>query len=420
MQGEIAKLLVLGLLSMLGTVAINRGAVAYHDGLRTRVPELRNGESTRRQLAAYAYSISIGFIVAYALPYSLATGIIVIHIILLAADVIGVRVASVSVAGGLGFVYGVVATWVIDLFVLWIKHLPLIVPNLQLMWLPLGYSFPLLAAVAAAQVFGVSRGVIAALFTLAVWKVADLVMHGSWTGQMTFTGGSVALFVTSAIVIAAAYRRTTPPAFDIETYDPQIARVRRNWLFMVPAAALIALAASQSWLAGEPIQLVMLTLHQPHTAALVALFSTVGFVPMMAMTGLVSGVWNQDGYPDWILGIGYAVGNPIAAVLGGAIVIGIELVSLRRVGYILSTHPGIHDMGAAMRDAMDIVPTISILAGAVWAALTVAGPAGALVVVGAVALNDLKGRPIIPMAMPVFAYLAVGVVVGVVRQTGVV
>lgn len=420
MQGEIAKLAVMGLLGMSGSVAINRGAVAYHDGLRIRVPELWSGESTRRQLAAYAYAISIGFIVAYALPFSLATGIIVIHIILLAADIIGVRTANVYLAGVLGFVYALAAVGLIDLFVTGIKHLPIIVPNMQLMWLPLAYSFPLLPAVAAAQVFGVSRGTIAALFTLLVWKVTDVVMHGGWTIPMTFTGGSIALFVTSVIVVAAAYRRSTTPAFDISTYEPAIRRVRRNWIYTVPVAALIALAASQSWLAGEPIQLVMLALHQPHTAALVALFSTIGFIPMMAMTGLVSGVWNQDGYPDWILGIGYAAGNPVAAFLGGAAVMTVELVSLRRVGYILSTHPGMHDMGAAMRDAMDIVPTLSILAGAVWAALTIAGPAGVMVVLGATALNDLKGRPIIPMAMPVFAYLAVGIAVGFGRQAGIV
>jgi hypothetical protein len=53
----------------------------------------------------------------------------------------------------------------------------------------------------------------------------------------------------------------------------------------------------------------------------------------------------------------------------------------------------------------------SVLAGAVAAATGLAGPLGAVSVIGAFALNDVKGRPVMPLAMPVFAFL--GVVVAV-------
>ena len=50
------------------------------------------------------------------------------------------------------------------------------------------------------------------------------------------------------------------------------------------------------------------------------MFSSIGFVPLQGMTGLVSGVWNQHGYPDWFLGAGYLTPNPaIAAVAGAAL-----------------------------------------------------------------------------------------------------
>jgi hypothetical protein len=72
-----------------------------------------------------------------------------------------------------------------------------------------------------------------------------------------------------------------------------------------------------------------------------------------------------------------------------------------------------------MRDALDLLPNLAVLAGGVWAAIAVAGPPGAAVVVGAYYLNDVKGRPVTPLAVPVFAYLLVAVVSGLGLRLGV-
>jgi hypothetical protein len=136
------------------------------------------------------------------------------------------------------------------------------------------------------------------------------------------------------------------------------------------------------------------------------------------MTGLVSGIWNQDGYPDWFLGLGYVIGNPFGAAFAGAAAMGVELVSLRAVGRLLVTRPGVSDLGNAIRVSLDVLPSITVLAGGVFAAIAVAGPVGACVVVAAAYLNDLKGRPITPLAVPVFAYLLVAVVHGIGANLG--
>lgn len=52
-------------------------------------------------------------------------------------------------------------------------------------------------------------------------------------------------------------------------------------------------------------------------------------------------------------------------------------------------------------------------------AIHAAGPAGAAVVVAAYYLNDVKGRPVTPLAVPVFAYLLVAVLSGQGMRLGV-
>jgi hypothetical protein len=39
-------------------------------------------------------------------------------------------------------------------------------------------------------------------------------------------------------------------------------------------------------------------------------------------------------------------------------------------------------------------------------------------VIGASALNDIKGRPVMPLAVPVIAFLAVAVVSGLAKNAG--
>ena len=91
MQDEIVKLLVVGALGAVSATAAHRNIAIYHDGLRTSVADITSGVKTRREMASYAYTISIGFVVAFALPFALASGIIIIHMIMLGTDVIGVR-----------------------------------------------------------------------------------------------------------------------------------------------------------------------------------------------------------------------------------------------------------------------------------------------------------------------------------------
>ena len=420
MQDEIAKLLVIGALGAVSSAAAHRNIAIYHDGLRTSVADITAGLKTRREVAKYAYTISIGFVVAYALPFALASGILIIHMIMLGADVIGVRSRRLVEALAAGGAWGVAVTGAVDLFVKGVQHLPLATTGRDLLWMPLTFSLPLLGAATAAQAHGFRAGVIATLAPGAIWGAA----FGVWDAAdpesaTTFGSGLIAFAAVMVALVIAALRDRADDETDLSFFDDNIRRIRGNWMYLLPIAALIAITASSGWVGGEPVQVALISSHHLEGAAAVAVFSTIGFVPLQGMTGLVSGVWNQHGYPDWFLGAGYLTGSPAVAAVAGAALMGVELLTLRRVAWLLTARPGVTTLGSAVRESLEIVPTLAMLAGGVLAATAVGGPVGAFTVIGVYLLNDKRGRPVMPMAAPVIGYLLVLVATGLAHKAGV-
>ena len=125
MQDEVVKLLVVGALGAVSAVASHHNVAIYHDGLRTSVADITSGLKTRRELASYGYTISIGFVVAFALPFALASGIMIIHMIMLGTDVVGIRSRRTIEAITGGFAWGVFTVGAVDLFVEGVQRLPL-------------------------------------------------------------------------------------------------------------------------------------------------------------------------------------------------------------------------------------------------------------------------------------------------------
>jgi len=99
------KALLFGGIGALAALLANRALSAYHDGLRPLMPEYRRGEVSHEVMGRKAFDMSIGFILFYALPFSLVNGVMVSHTIFLAADVIGVRFGRPILAVLAGAVY---------------------------------------------------------------------------------------------------------------------------------------------------------------------------------------------------------------------------------------------------------------------------------------------------------------------------
>ena len=103
---DFLKIAIFALMGGYATFLANKTIAVYHDGLRPMMPEFINGNISRREMLGISFAISIGFITGFAMPITLATGIIVVHIVLLAADIIGVSIGSTVVAVVAGALWG--------------------------------------------------------------------------------------------------------------------------------------------------------------------------------------------------------------------------------------------------------------------------------------------------------------------------
>ena len=399
------KAALFGLLTALSALAAHRGAAVYHDGLRTSVPGLMAGTTTREELGRYASALSLGFVFGYAIPFTLVSGITTIWIVLLAGDVIGIRFARLPVATAVAFAWGVVASVAVDM--IWTLAILPLDGFGDALFTPLAYGFLMVGPLTAVRLHGVRVGLLVALVQVVVWRAADQ-LAGSPDPLLawTLTGGAVGLVVTTIVLLGLAWWKG-PASEAMRDIEAPIARIRHNWPLLVGPAALIAVVASQGWLAGDPFQVALVRLDAAPIAALAALWVAIAFFPLIAMTGVVSGVWNQAGYADWYLAAGFLGRHPLVAAGGAIAMVVIELVTFPFVARSVLSRPGIHMLATAARESMDDVAMFATVGGAVAAGWIVAGGLGISAVVGAVALNEARARPVLPAAAPLLGLLLI-------------
>jgi hypothetical protein len=417
---EPLKFVLFGLIGAVSALAVNRTIAVYHDGLRTSMLELTSGQKSRKDLTRYAYSISASFLFAYALPYSLASGVVMMHMIFLGVDIIGVRIAHPALATLSGLLYGVMVSATVDGFLRILLDLHVDRGPLQSIWEPVAVAVPMVAAVAAGRHFGTRWGIVASAGTAVVWVGVYSTLRTIHEDSLdaVIASGAIALAITTIVVVAVAIRAGSASNADVTAFAEKISAIQRNWPVLMVASALIAVAASQMWLAGDPAQTALIASGHPASAAAVAFVGTIGYAPVIGMTGMVSGVWIQQGIPDWILGIGYLAHNPIIAAVGGALALAIEMALLKPLCNFLVRNPSMSLLGNAFREAFDIVPTYAILAGAVAAAAQLASAAGVCAVIAAFAFNETKGRPLSPLGVPIIVVVGMCVLRGLSQQAG--
>lgn len=389
LTGPIATFALIGALA---AFVANRALSIYHDGVRPLVPSWRTGELDRADVARHAFRISWGFIAFFALPFTLATGVMVSHTIFLAADVLGLSIVSPWLAALAGCAWGAAVTAVTfglsQLFAL--LPLPMTVP---MHWLltPLSAAFALVPAVAGIRLKGVRYGAVVLGITLAGREVWQL-LGAPWGVSPE---GAAALAGLLALVIPQMTAPPRPVDPDLMAlFSANMHAARRGWPLLLPVAALTAWAASRFWLAGDPAAAILVAGFRPVDAAIFAILSAVGFFPLAVTTAQASGTYTTQGYCDWIPAAGYLFAGSAVAPLAGAALMGVELAGLPVFTRFLLGRPGWMELGAAIRDAMVGVLEVALLVGGVLAAVHAWPGLGALIVVGLYLLNEAAGAPV--------------------------
>ena len=318
---EVAEARVIGALGAASAAAANRNIAIYHDGLRTSVDELESGERDAPTSPAYAYRISIGFVVAYALPFALASGILTIHMILLGTDVIGVRAARRPRRRRPALAWGArrrrrgrpvrrTAS----------SACPSTTTGRDLLWLPLVYALPLLGVVVAAGAPRLPRGRRRGRGDAGRLgaRARGAALRPTRARRPSFGSGLVALASSSSPSRSSPCASGPEEAPDLAFFEDNVRRARRGWPLLLPIAApdrrhgVVRLDRRRAG-AARAARLEPSRGRRRWSRS----FSAIGFLPLQGMTGLVSGVWNQDGYPDWFLGAGYVDREPAARGRGG-------------------------------------------------------------------------------------------------------
>ncbi|GGP07616.1 MULTISPECIES: YhfT family protein [Oceanobacillus] len=418
---QIIKFIIFAIMGGYSTFLVNKTIAVYHDGLRPIMPEFINGNMSRKELAGISFAISIGFITGFAMPITLATGIIVIHIILLTSDIVGTSIANTKIATITGFVCGGFIPLTLDFVVKGFEYLPVnFLDALAAVGDPIIFSFVAFPAVAVAYQFGKKKGLITFILSVLgrviVERVNPIYIADN---EVSLSPEGIAMLIGMfCLIFFAAKDKTRGEDTGEGMFEENVKRIRKNIYYLIPMGAIIAVAANYQWLAGEPIAGALLGKGEIMSAALVAFIQAIAFMPLVITTALVSGVYNQNGWNDWILGLGYISANPFIAVLLGAGAMAFEVLSLRKVGGFLNKFPALKMSGDNIRTAMVQILEIALLVGGINAGNLIWEGTGLFMVVALYILNEISGKPVMRLAAGPIAAIVVGVVANILALTG--
>ena len=168
---------------------------------------------------------------------------------------------------------------------------------------------------------------------------------------------------------------------------------------------LIAAGTVTSIIAGDPASLALLAEGEYMNAALTAVARSIGFIPLVFTTAIVTGVYGVAGC-TFVFVVGLLLhGNPLVAFVVGALAMVVEIALIDLFAKGMDKFPGVKDMGEYVRTSMNKVLEVALLAGGIVAAekMSVAASGytgiGALFVIGAFLLNKKAKKPIVDLAV---------------------
>lgn len=366
----------------LAALLAHEGRAVYHDGLRLLVRETLYDPTRRPALATDGWAMSSGFILWFALPVSLLSGVMIAHLVFLPADILGIRIRRRAPAVLAAVTFAALTSTAVVLAGEIVAN-----PRFGLSSVPQEFGgvaaalVPLIPIVAGVRLDARRYGLAGAICGSVGWLIAsDLRLDTS-------------VFMTCAaclpLIAAAAERRSVE--VDLDVFGDQFERIRRSALPLATFAGLVGGLGGMAALAGEPLAAWLLVSGRPALAATVAVVTAAGMMPLVATSSMSSGVYSTQGYPDWLLAPGY-VGSSGPFGAGSAVLLMlVETTGLRRVVASIVRHPEITSVAAALRASSEEVLVLCGSAGAVIAASDIWGSAGILAFGIAYLLNESTG-----------------------------
>lgn len=412
----------------LASVLANKGIAVFNDGFRPVIPQYFEGKISRKELAATSFAISFGLVVGFGIPTSIAASIILIHSILLATDIIGTvftddtkgMILSAVVGGlyGLGILVGL--QFIIDIF----AKLPFnFLDPLGQVSAPVVAAFAIFPAVAVATQHGFKKGAIVGVVTTLVWFLIK--KFGSFTmgeAQIALNAEGIAMLVGTIMMLVYATKDKSTGTSNQDltnVFSEKVSRIQKNWWLLAIMGGLLSAGTAQLLVAGDPISQNLLSQNEFTNAAMAALARSIGFIPLVFTTAIVTGVYGPAGV-TLVFAIGILLhGNPIIAFIAGGAMMAVEVFLINTFAKGMDKFPGVRDMGEHIRTSMSRVLEIALLVGGINAANSMAANIGSLFVIGFYLLNKKSKKPIVDLAVGPVAAILFGILLNILMLLGI-
>ncbi|MDA0149803.1 YhfT family protein [Vibrio sp. LaRot3] len=422
--------LVAALCAMTALIA-NMSAAVFHDGIRPILPQLFEGNMTRRDAGSVAFGLSIGFVASVGISFTLSTGLLNPWLLFLPTDILGVMIGSRVLAALAGGLWGILVVTSLAGVNAVLTGLPVdALGALGELGTPVMSAFALFPLLAVFYQFGWRAGAITAVVILA-----------SRLMIMKFTGiypESIQIFVGMVMLVLFAIRKDladrkagieAPDMSGLHSiFDERTKRIVKNLPFLAVTGALISAVSNGGIFAGSEVSIYALadaykiTDPAAHDAAMkqVALsefMRGLGFIPLIATTALATGVYGVVGM-TFVFVVGYLSPNvPVAAVLG-AITICAEVLLLRGIGRFLEQFPSIRNASDNIRNSMNTLMEFALLIGGVLAVMKMGSTTGFTIFAMLFYLNEVMGRPVLKIAAPAVAAILTGIILNLLHVVG--
>ncbi|WAH36161.1 YhfT family protein [Alicyclobacillus dauci] len=438
----VAKLIIVGILCALTSLASHMGRAVFHDGVRPIMPEYVEGRMKRGEMASVAFGLSAGFVFSMGFAFTLASKLLNPWLLFLPTDILGVVAPRKWIAVVLGAAWGVGVTVAFDALNTVFGMLPInFLNSLSALSSPVLAGFALFPVLAIFYQFGKVKGIIALILELIVRQLAAMkyvTIHGT-----PITPEALEMFVGVILLVAFAIAKDvkankdkTADAEEGESlFEVRTKRIVKSIPLMMVIGGLVSLIANLQWLSGSEVDFQALhTIYQTHntsqlgTVAFADLIRGLAFIPLIVTTALASGVYGVVGltlvYPiGFYLApviFGEGLMGHIAAFVMGALWLAIEMIVLRGIGKSLERFPSLREASDSIRNAMNNVLEYALLIGSALASLSMThtpkDPQNFFafgIFVALYGINEAIGRPVIRLAAAPLAAIITGVLVNI-------
>ncbi len=431
-QINVLTIIVMASLGGIAAYLANQNIAVFHDGLRPMFPAYLSNAMDRKTLFATSFALSFGLVIGFGLPTSIAGKIIIVHTILLATDIIGTMFPDTGknkwYAVAVGALFGVVLLFGMQAIIDALKILPIdFTGNLGTVGSLIILAFSVFPAIAVAYQAGiVSGGVVLALIMI-VKQVT--VLFGKFvindvTIALNADGMALLVGIIAMVVVAARQKKSADgnatTAFAVFTKN--IERIKKNMVVLALSGGIVALATTLLLIAEGPASLTLMAEGQYAQAAIVALGRTLGFIPLVMTTAIVSGVYSPAGtkliHVPAILFINMGIVGLAGSFVTGAIIMVVEVLLLGFIAQGMDRFPGMKDLGDNTRTAMSKVLDLALLVGGMLAANAIAPSIGYIWVIGLYFLNQASKKPLSTMAIGPIGAISMGIIVNVLHLIG--